>query len=304
MKSLTVVMITARPEPEYNWWVDSLSRQWDFPKLIVVDALTQRGIQNWKHVNLTKVSPKPSVWQGIHRLTKQDWWATANARNTGICLCDTEWIGFVDDRLVLMPAWLHAVKDAMEGNYVVCGPYEKRTGMTVEGGVIKHGGIVTGEDTRLKYVNEHWTDPRHHLTNPYQCPGEWTYTASLALPLEWALAVNGFDETSDGSSGEDYIFGLMLQNNGFPIKYDTRMMVVEDRTPEKLGTPMIRRDKGVSPNDKSHALLNKLRGLKRSIHPWDIRAIRNEALKGKPFPIPTGPTVDWYDGQPLSEMMP
>lgn len=305
MKSLTVAYISSRPEPEFDWFLESLANQVkERTSVILVHPQYGPGWHVKWGLNIVSTAPKPTVWQGPHRLTKADWWAASNARNTAICLCKTEWIAFVDDRSVLEPTWLQAVSDAMKGNYAVCGPYQKRKGITVENGIIRHAGIVTGEDNRRQYVNQHWSDPRHGLSNPYACPGSWWYGCSTALPLEWALQINGYDESCDGMSGEDYIFGQMLQNNGFPIFYDLRMGIVEDRTPDKLGPAMIRRDKGVSPNDKSHAQLELLKGCKRAQHDLNIRELRNNKLLGGAWPIPTKPDKDWYDGQPLSEMEP
>lgn len=307
MKSLAVAYITHRVSPEAPWFITSLANQ--VPKGYTVDVIAvdvhgpERGkVSTVENLRVQLVRPKPTVWQGPHRLTAEDWWAASNARNTAICLCKTEWIAFVDDRSVLMPTWLEAVRDAMAGNYAVCGPYEKRVGMTVENGYIKHSGIITGEDDRLYYVKKHYSDPRHKLSNPYNAPGGWWYGCSTALPLEWALKVNGYDETCDGLSMEDCIFGLMLENNNLPIKFDTRMMIVEDRTAERLGRPMLRKDKGTSPNDKSHALLAWLRGEREAQHQWNLRELRQAALAGAPWPIPTKPDKDWYDGQPLGEM--
>lgn len=298
MKSLTVVYTTARHEPRVEWFLDSLSRQADpATQVIIVDPFRAEA----RNSNVRIVHPKPTVWQGPHRLTKEDWWAASNARNTAICFCETEWIAFVDDRSVLQPTWIEGVRAAMEGLYVVCGPYEKVHNLVVESGRIQSYNKIDGMDSRLEYVLEHYA---HHksLSNPYNAPGEWTYGCSLALPLEWALQVNGFDETCDGSSGEDYIFGLMLQNNGLPIKYDTRMGILEDRTPGTLNPVMIRRDKGVSPADKSHWLLNKLKTQKKAIHQWDIRQVRAVAMAGRGFPVSSWPNKDPYDGQPLAEM--
>ena len=295
MKPLTIIQITARDEPEIGWFLDSLIPQINGPVRVIVVSTKATHAKT----NLFKIiSPKPNVWQGACRLTREDWWGISNARNTGLCLCKTEWIAFLDDRCVVAPAWISAVEDAMKGNYVLCGPYQKRTGMTVENGVIKHAGIITGEDSRLAYIRQHWKA----LSNPYPCGGEWTFGATLALPTEWALAVNGFEELCDGLGSEDTLFGTMLANNGYPIKYDTRFGVVEDRTPERSGPVMRRTDKGVSPNDKSHKILEVWKGAKRTKHQWDLRQVRADVLAGKPFPIPTGPETDWYDGQPLSEM--
>lgn len=136
---------------------------------------------------------------------------------------------------------------------------------------------------------------------PFDCPGEWTYGCSLALPLEWALNVGGFDETCDGVSMEDSIFGLMLQNHQYHITFDPRMKMLEDRTGGQLAPQPRRADKGVSPNDKSHAMLARLRTQKHVLSPVGIRRMRDETLAGIPFSIVTEPQVDWYDGQPIRD---
>jgi hypothetical protein len=209
----------------------------------------------------------------------------------------------LDDRSILLPTWLEAVQVAMEGEYAVCGPYEKVHDLIVEDGLAKSFTKTDGQDSRLAYVEEHYAHHKH-LGNPYMAPGEWTYGASLALPLEWALVINGFDETCDGLRYEDVFFGMMLANNGFPIRYDTRMKIIEDRTPGYTGPVMQGKDKGTSPNDKSHWLLNKLRTERRAIHQWDMRQVRACVLAGKGFPASSWPNKDPYDGQQLSEMTP
>jgi hypothetical protein len=158
-----------------------------------------------------------------------------------------------------------------------------------------------GKDNRLKYVRDHYLQHKD-LTNPYRCPGEWWYGCSNVIPLEWALQVNGYDEHCDGASGEDCIFGKMLENNGFPLRYDTRMMLIEDRTPGECGPTITRADKGISPDDKSHWLVNMLKGEKRSKHPWDIRKMHDDVMAGKSIGAVLWPTFDPYDGEPLVHM--
>lgn len=215
-------------------------------------------------------------------------------------MCRTDWVSLIDDRSVLMPGYLDGIREAIAGNYIVCGAYEKRAAMTVENGIIKNAGVVTGIDSRLDYVNKHWKP--HNMKSPYKAPGEWTYGCSITIPLEWALAVNGFSEDyCDGLGGEDYLFGLTLQNAGYPIRYDPRMKLIEDRTPELCGPTIHRCDKDVSPNDKSHKILEVFKGSKTSKNSYDLRELRAKVLAGEPWPPPSASKFDWYDGQPIAD---
>ena len=192
-----------------------------------------------------------------------------------------------------MPTWMEAVRRAMVGEYAVCGSYEKRSGMTVENGVIVNAGIVTGKDNR----DSGSQDVR-------QANGGYWYGCTTALPLEWALNVNGYEELLDGMSFEDIPFGMMLNNNGYPIRYDPTMKLIEDRTPGELGPVMRREDKGVSPNDKSHAALKRF-GVAKSADNfgWNLRDIRARLERGAGFPVPDPEFIwrDWYDGQLIRE---
>src|SRR5271154_6300176 len=181
--SLTICMTTSRQEPEVGWMLDSLAIQfrgmfgatgWEngFPptwtkdfKIIVVDFYKKERhmvdlIHNCQHIPVLWTQPKPSVWQGEHRLVKDQWWDVCNARNTALALCQTDWIAFVDDRCVLSDHWLQSVREAMEGKYIVAGAYEKRHNMRVENGVIIEAGTLVAEDCRF----EHGTIP------PSPCP--------------------------------------------------------------------------------------------------------------------------------------
>jgi hypothetical protein len=302
MKSLTVAYISARRDPLLGWFMDSLTSQLAGDKIAVQYVGVHSPIvwevkPEWPTVEMAQ--PKPTVWQGPHRLTKEDWWAVSNARNTAVCLCKTEWIAFCDDRCVLLPGWLDAIRRAIDGNYAVFGAYEKRTGMRVANGVIVHGGIVTGEDSREAHIKA------NNLATPYKCPGEWAFGCNLALPLEWALRVNGYEELMDGLSAEDVVFGKHLQNRGLDIRYDPSMKIIEDRTPEELGTPMKRTSKERWPHDsedKGHKALAMFCKEKQTLHQWNLRGIRHSVLRGEPWPVPTSPTHDWFDGQALAEM--
>lgn len=299
---INICYLTSRRQPEIGWFFDSLRNQQlptDDVKIIVVDAYAddserRANFRSLAHQEFLHVLPKPSVWQGQHRLTKENWWAVSNARNTGLIYADDGWISWNDDRSVLLPTWFEALRQAMVEGYACAGAYEKRHHLQVQDGRILDMGTLSGADPRSG--------------NPLEsvpAPGNWWFGGTAALPVEWALKVNGMDETCDSLGLEDNLFGMMLKNNRLPIRYDLRMKLVEDRTPGPAQeSSMFRRtDKGVSPNDKSHALLRKLQALKRAIHDWDIADVRRRVLAGEPPPIPTTPTQDWYDGQPLSEFI-
>lgn len=311
--NLSAILITSREKPLLEWFFDSLRGQVkpeDRIQVIVVDlaldhiaeAVPQPRMEcvraGWNGV--LHVPGKPTVWQGRYRVTSKNWWAASNSRNTGICLAQHAWLSFLDDRCVLLPGWLDSIREAQAGKYAVFGAYEKRVDITVTDGVIIHSGTVIGEDSREKYVREHWGG-----TTPAKCPGEWAFGCNLALPLEWALVVNGYEELMDGLSAEDVVFGKHLENNGFDLRYDSRMKIIEDRTASELGEGMPRESKQRFPHDpldKGHKALERFTPLKRASHQWDIRAVRADVMRGLPFPVPTGPTHDWFDNEPLSEM--
>lgn len=300
MKSLTVAYITSRHDSKLHWFLESLAIQTPTHyalNIIVIDAhtfgreyMTVFAFRNHLGVKMLFSGPKPTIWQGISRLTKEEWWAKSNALNTAICLCETEWIAFVDDRSVLMPGWLDCIEEAMHSGLAVCGYYEKRANMKVVGGVISDPGTTLGTDMRMQDVH------------PYRT-FDW-YGGHGALPLEWCLAVNGFSEDlCDGLGSEDSMFGVTLRNNGFPICYDPRMKIIEDRTPGEIDGALKRADKGVSPNDKSHKIVEILNDKMTSQNSFDIRNLRNSILAGEQFPPPSASHLDWFDQQPIAEMI-
>ena len=286
--SLTIAYTTSRRECEIQWFFDSLRRQLTddlAPEIIVVDAYAESR----RIIGALHVVPKPTVWQGKHRLTKEDWWAKSNALNTAIILCRTEWIAFVDDRSVLAPGWLESVRAAMAGNYAVCGSYEKRANLQVQDGIVT-GGEMLGADTRTPGLYDF---------------ASW-YGGSGALPLEWCLAVQGFsEEMCDGLGSEDSMFGVCLRNSGYPVKYDSRMRLIEDRTPGQIDGALKRADKGLDRAAKSWDIVRAFHGKKTSQNSFDIRNVRDRVLlNGEPLDSigPFGSAVDWYDQEPLSLM--
>jgi hypothetical protein len=182
---------------------------------------------------------------------------------------------------------LDAAKKAMRENFAVCGNYEKRHNLKVEHGIITDMGTLDGTDPRPKM----WHRER-----------DW-YGGSGVVKLEWCLLVNGFaEDLCDSLGSEDSVFGINLRNLGVPIAYDPTMKIIEDRTPGQIDGGLRRTDKGISPNDKSHAIISKVINKTTSQNSYNIRDLRDHILAGGSFPVPVlANAVDWYDGQRIAD---
>lgn len=286
---LTIAFITARSEPRLDWLLQGLAGQivsGDQIEVLVIDGRARRsedlsGAPLPRGVRLRVESPKPSPWQGAHRLTSRDWWAKSSAMNTAFVLCDTEYIAFLDDCCRLGPRWLEVVRRGeQERKSVLAGTYEK----------VEPGRVV--QDHRRGRSPEGKRD----------CGGGWLYGCTFALPLEWALDVNGAEEGCDGMGAEDYIFGHMLENKGYRIDFVPRMAVIQERRADGSSSPR-KTDKGISPNDKSHAALKRFGRRSRTEFSPDLRGLREARRKpGFSWPLPDQDMRDWFDGQLVREM--
>ncbi len=299
---LSIGYFTARKEPEINWFVESLCSQLkpsDTIEIIVVDSnATHKSIKEWGVI----VPTKPNIWSGEHKITKDNWWTVCQSRNTFLSMAKFPFIAMVDDRCVLAPTWLQAIRDAEIGKYVMAGSYEKRHEMKVQCGKIIDWGKADTSDSRSPNGQDH----RFKMTTGklVTCGGSWLFGCCLAMPLEWALKVNGYPESCDAVSHEDCVFGLLLENNGYPIKYDYRAKIIEDRTPGKIGEPIKRSSKerfSHDEQDKTHSILKWARTATKSNNDYNILTLRSLIKSGGSFPIPEKKQYsDWFDGQDIS----
>lgn len=327
--TLTVAFLTNRKACCIQWFLDSLKREIATSgrgldiSLVIVDywadipgrheemmAWAQEVFLGHNHgdnkpiiYSHTHVPPKPCVWQGSNRLTKEDWFAASNARNTALCHSMDGFIAYVDDLSVLLPGWLNSVRDAMSNNYIVCGAYRKVKNLVVKNGEVKSYAPFS-DDNRLQYA--------HNDLTP--CGGNWLYGCSVAGPVESFLSVNGWPEDlCDGMGFEDCCMGMVLANAGHQLVYDRRMMTYESEEHHHIPGAQFRKEDwhivdgkpvkgGNGATDKSHAVLNIAMASKRFPNSYDIRELRAKVLAGEPFPIQTTPRHEWFTKQPLEEL--
>lgn len=334
--TLNICYITCRRNPRFEWFADSLMRQWEKAcrvplKLIVVDF--HAASRDWKAgltilaqsgADVVITPPHGNVWQGPYRLTTCNYFAASTARNTGLMHADDGYIVYVDDLSVLVPGWLEQVLEAARDGWVACGAYAKVSKLTVDNGVIKSFADVAVTDTTVASISNHvqsyypvgfdnrWKHAPIDDYNPHPCAGNWLFGASCAMPVEAALKVNGFDTDCDGMGGEDQLFGLMLERAGYQLRYCKRMMTLESDEAHSEDTPFARTIKGPAngpdeQTNKSWVMLRMVLQGGRDKSPnyygeGGLAAVRQRVLSGEPMPVIGVPDRDWYDGQLLATM--
>src|ERR1017187_2523304 len=94
---LSICYCTSRKNPRIEWFFDSLHRQMnelriglDEVRVIVVDFYAKERFTTdiateYDFPVSVWTEPKPCVWSGPHRLTKENWFSKCNALNTGLC---------------------------------------------------------------------------------------------------------------------------------------------------------------------------------------------------------------------------
>lgn len=259
---LSIIYITCRTIPKFDWFFDSLNNECKREKfdnnkiqIIIIDSILwsdkeqeRRNYVN-KYVNNRFIyehhPPKPTPFQGRYRKTKYDFFCAANTRNTGALYAKHPYIAFVDDLSILMPGWLkHVIEAAKHNNYILAGAYSKVNNM-----IVKNGNFISGNITGI--------DNRLGMYKQRTCiKGDQLYGASFSIPLKFFLELNGQNELCDTIGGEDYLFGLCISKKGYKIYFEPSMLTYEtdDIIEENKITHRI--DKVIS-KDKYFKLCNK-----------------------------------------------
>jgi glycosyltransferase involved in cell wall biosynthesis len=228
----SIVYVTHRPNPRFEWFADSLANQLvdgSEVEVIVVDAHHSPARERQfalcvdGRFALRHVAPKPSPYSGPHRATSRDHSAISNARNTGIVYSRAPYVVFNDDSGVLVEGWWEEVKRAADLGYVIGGSYENRLEMQVSEGRLEH---PAPRANALNLIDSRWGLGDDQAL--VQFTGGQLFGCGLGAPRELLVAVNGFDELCDPIGGEDANLGLRLEWSGARLFYSRRMRMVKD----------------------------------------------------------------------------
>lgn len=303
---ITIAYTTARKEPMINWFFDSLHQEvggdYSNIKIVIIDFYAEQpgrkeSFLAMSHCPIVHITPKPTVWQGPHRTTKIDYWAKCNTLNTALCHVPDGWVTFVDDLCVIAPGWMSHLDEATTYPIrITLGSFKKLKKMKVFGGVIEsYEEYPPGVDSRWKHG-----EPGKSVV----ASGSWMY-GHVTGHIDAFLSANGYPELlCDSLSAEDYLMGMRMQSNGYSFRYNRDMVIYESEELHHVyGGVGKRFDKGTSPNDKSHAALEKVRNEDYDIwNSFDLAKLRESIQNGADFPPAHKVLTDWFDGQPLSEL--
>lgn len=313
MYKFAIAYMTCRKEPHFEWFMESLARQCQpqYQELIIVDFYADEPgrreavakINSELGFDLKHVTPKPSVWQGKHRLTKENYFDAGNARNTALCLTSSTSIAYCDDLSVLAPEWYKSVMEAVNRPGYTFGSYRKVMNLVVERGLISsfsHHDI--GQDVRRCALRD--------LRKVAPCHPDWLFGCSLVCPTEALISAGGWPEKLCAGMGyEDSCFARIVRNRKERTYFDPMMMTYESEEDHHrpdgrfLRSDPCRCNPCSSPkDDKSHAMMAKVEAATESGNDYDIRKLRDSVMNGGEFPIPTEPTTEWFTGIKLCDL--
>jgi hypothetical protein len=231
-KNLTIVYITCRREPMFQWFAETLISQYPdglvTDQIIFIDSFIHheegRTEKLAKIVNgrfgYTHTPPKPSIWRGKHRKTKSNFFDASGTRNTGIVLAENEHIVFVDDLSALADGWLNYHRKAAQDKIILCGAYDKVSDIAISSNKIvsykannrDHRGVSQVGNDNLKVS------------------GGWVFGQNVSFPLEFLERVNGYDEFLARRGCEDCNIGIRMELAGYKdlIFYNKNCMIIED----------------------------------------------------------------------------
>lgn len=231
-KKLSIVYITCRREPMFEWFVETLISQYEnkvvTDQIIFIDSFfcydDKRGEKLIKIVNerfnYTHTSAKPSIWRGEHKITRCNFFDASGTRNTGIILSENEHIVFVDDLSALSDGWLNYHRKAAEDKIILCGAYDKVSDI-----VISNGSLTSYTRSNCDHRLQ-----KQASNEKIKIPGGWVFGQNVSFPFEFLERINGYDEFFARRGCEDCNLGIRLELAGYSdlMFYNKNCLIVED----------------------------------------------------------------------------
>lgn len=319
---ITLAYITNRKQPMLHWFFDSLLHQSADVEMevIVVDANAEEERDLiYKTLPYRVVKPLPSLVQGYHKVTKDNWFSASNARNTGLVHARGNFIMYIDDLSTCAETWLNGVVNAYRGGYVLEGAYRKDWNMVVE------DGVLVSSVQKPEGMDSRWNQARGNKGY-----ASWLFGCSVGMPVELALQVNGWEHLTDAIGYEDSLMGIRLQRAGARFVYDKSVLTIESselhftegnfykredpETTQEQYFEILKRFgvehstfKHIHRYDASHALLditylskeNRCQG-----NNFDLKELRDKVQNGGVITLKDMklPQVHWFTGKPFADM--
>lgn len=339
MSKITLCYITCRKNNLIEWFLDSLEINLrsclacgkinEYEVVIVSPYLKPEKYSQiykeeygdksrtvWSY-DIQVVSPLPSLVQGDCKVTKENWFSAANARNAGLIHSTGDYIMYIDDLSILSPTWLQAVIEAANEGYVLQGAYRKDKKVVVENGV-----LISSEPDGIDSRWNQCGDSKQHGHS------SWTYGCSIGIPVELLLKVNGWDCLTDTIGYEDTLMGIMLQKQGARFVYDKRALTIESSEHHFLEGNYYRREDPATTRENYFEILNRF-GVTMSLYPsikrydsshamidlskqknqavlnnFNVRELRSKVQNGEQVTLAdmNYPDRHWFTGELLSDL--
>lgn len=250
----SVILKTCRKDPKFEWFFDSYfneikSRREEF-ELIIIDSelwynKKERSEIVKKLINdrfdFIHSEPKPTNWQGPYRKTKYNYFDASNSINTGLILCNGQYVIFFDDCTLLTPGVLEYHIFASKNGLCGSGTFVYVENLVVKDGIALDFNTGTSNFIFNKVKNKYgcirpdWCDV---LLNPFSIGGGWWMGSNSSAYFSSLLECNGSDEYTARYGCEDMDLGGRLSNfnklHKFPMAIVFESSVDNDR--EKINT--------------------------------------------------------------------
>ncbi len=324
---ISIIYVTSRKESHFDWFLDGLKLQLQKNPIpvqtILVDFYCDRNY--WCACDIEggveKISPLPTPYQGKYRITKEDYFAAANAHNSGVVYSKYNYLVFIDDLTVLGEHWLEGIIEATKNKQIVFGAYQKHSEMVVESGkLISSKPDLTGIDNRWDYCGDN---------DKVLIGAHYLYGCCFGMPTQLYFDLNGMNVACDAMGYEDSEFARRLERMNVQCYYDKRIYTIESVEGHQTGTVMKRIDPALPkekyldvlsnfgiggssypPNityDESHCMVDVTKqysSLKAWWNYFDLSELRDKIRRGEKITLEDMryPPTHWFTRELISEM--